>query len=248
MRLKLIACEIFYRELCTAVARSINQIDVEFLPKGLHDIGQAGMSSRLKEALDAVDESRYEAILLGYALCSNGLLGLAARTIPLVVPRAHDCITLFLGDKGRYLDYFQKNPGTYFKTSGWIERGQDLAQAGQDTIQHLSGMTRSYEELVAKYGEDNARFLHDQLCNMTRNYNKIAFIEMGIEPDCRFEQQASADAAALGWKYEKLQGDMSLIQDLLDGRWDEGRFLTVSPGHCIAPSYDEQVIKAEKTA
>ncbi|MGD0655026.1 MAG: DUF1638 domain-containing protein [Thermoguttaceae bacterium] len=243
MRLKLIACEIFYRELCTAVARSINQIDVEFLPKGLHDIGQAGMSSRLKEALTAVDESHYEAVLLGYALCSNGLLGLAARTIPLVVPRAHDCITLFLGGKERYLDYFQTNPGTYFKTSGWIERGQGLAQAGQDTTEHLSGMTQSYEELVAKYGEDNARFLQDQLCNMTRNYNKIAFIEMGIEPDGRFEQQARADAAALGWAYEKLQGDMSLIQDLLDGRWDDGRFLTVPPGCRIAPSYDEQIIK-----
>ncbi len=45
MRLKLIACEIFYRELCAAVARSVNQVDVEFLPKGLHDIGQAGMSA-----------------------------------------------------------------------------------------------------------------------------------------------------------------------------------------------------------
>ncbi|MGA2062353.1 MAG: DUF1638 domain-containing protein [Thermoguttaceae bacterium] len=248
MRLKLIACEIFYRELCAAVAQSINQIDVEFLPKGLHDIGQAGMSSRLKEVLAAVDESQYEAVLLGYALCSNGLLGLAARTIPLVVPRAHDCITLFLGGKERYLDYFQKNPGTYFKTSGWIERGQGLAQAGQDTIQHQAGMTRSYEELVAKYGEDNARFLYDQLCNMTRNYSKIAFIEMGVEPDDRFERQARADAAALGWKFDKLQGDMSLIQDLLDGRWDDNRFLTVPPGYRIAPSYDEQIIKSEKLA
>ena len=46
MRLKLVACEIMYRELCAAVARSVNLVDVEFLPKGLHDIGQAGMSSR----------------------------------------------------------------------------------------------------------------------------------------------------------------------------------------------------------
>ncbi len=248
MRLKLIACEIFYRELCAAIAKSVNQIDAEFLPKGLHDIGQAGMSSRLHEALAAIDDSQYEAVLLGYALCSNGLLGLKAGTIPLVVPRAHDCITLFLGDKQRYLDFFQKNPGTYFKTSGWIERGQGLAQAGMDTIQHQAGMTLSFEALAAKYGDDNARFLYDQLCNMTRNYSKIAFIEMGVEPDDRFERQARADAAALGWKYEKLQGDMSLIQDLLDARWDNDRFLTVPPGYRIASCYDEQIIKAEKPA
>ena len=108
MRLKLIACEILYRELCAAVARSVNQVDVEFLPKGLHDIGQAGMSARLTEVLAAVDESQYDAVLFGYALCSNGLVGLTARRIPLVVPRAHDCITLFLGSKERYLDYFQR--------------------------------------------------------------------------------------------------------------------------------------------
>jgi len=245
MRLKLIACEIFYRELCAAIARSINQIDVEFLPKGLHDIGQAGMSSRLKEVLDAVDQSQYEAVLLGYALCSNGLLGLTAKTIPLVVPRAHDCITLFLGNKERYLDYFLKNSGVYFKTSGWIERGEGLAQAGQDSIQRQIGMTHTYEELVARYGEDNARFLHDQLCNATRNYNKIAFIEMGVEPDGRFEQKARNDAASLGWTYEKLQGDMSLIQDLLDARWDDDRFLLVPPGSRIAPSYDEQIIRSQ---
>jgi hypothetical protein len=245
MRLKLIACEIFYRELCAAIAKSINQIDVTFLPKGLHDIGREGMSLKLKETLDAVNESCYDAVLFGYALCSNGLLGLAAKSIPLVVPRAHDCITLFLGNKERYLDYFMKNPGAYFKTSGWIERGQGLAQSGKDTIQDQAGMTLTYEELLAKYGEDNARFLYDQLCNMTRNYSKIAFIEMGVEPDDRFEQQAQGDAAALGWTYEKLQGDMSLIQDLLDARWDANRFLTVPPGFRIVPSYDEQIIRAE---
>ena len=195
MRLKLIACEIFCRELCAAVARSTNQVDVEFLPKGLHDIGQAGMSARLAEVLAGVDESNYEAIVLGYALCSNGLVGLAARSIPLVVPLRHDCITLFLGSKERYLDYFQTHPGVYFKTTGWIERGEGLTQYHQDSIQHQAGMTQTYDELVAKYGEDNAKFLYEQLCNMTRNYSGMAFIEMGIEPDDRFERQARQQAA-----------------------------------------------------
>ena len=54
----------------------------------------------------------------------------------LVVPRAHDCITLFLGSKERYLDYFQTHPGVYFKTSGWIERGEGLTQYHQDSIHH----------------------------------------------------------------------------------------------------------------
>lgn len=245
MRLKLVACEILYRELCAAVARSINQVDIEFLPKGLHDIGQAGMSARLTEVLAAVDSSKYEAVLMGYGLCSNGLVGLTAKNIPLVVPRAHDCITLFLGSKQRYLDYFHKHTGVYFKTSGWIERGEGLTQYHQDSIQHQAGMTQTYDELVAKYGEDNAKFLYDQLCNMTRNYSGIALIEMGIEPDDRFERQAREEAAERNWKFEKLAGDMTLIQRLVDGPWDADRFLVVPPGGRVAPSFNENVIKVE---
>lgn len=244
MRLKLIGCEIVYRELCAVAARSVNQVDVEFLPKGLHDIGQAGMSQRLQELVAAVDETRYDAILLGYALCSNGLVGLTARRIPLIVPRAHDCITLFLGSKERYLDYFQKNPGVYFKTSGWIERGEGLTQYHEDSIQRQAGMTQTFDELVAKYGEDNAQFLYEQLCNMTRNYTGLTFIEMGIEPDDRFERRAREEAVERGWDFTKLMGDMTLLQDLADGRWDDARFLTVPPGARVAASFDERIIKA----
>jgi len=243
LRLKLIACEIFYRELSAAVARSVNQVDVEFLPKGLHEVGREGMSARLAEALAAVDQSKYEAVLLGYALCSNGVVGLTAGAIPLVVPRAHDCITLFLGGKERYLDYFQKNPGVYFKTSGWIERGEGLAQFGLDSIQHLSGMTQTYEELAAKYGKDNARFLFEQLGDMTRNYSRLTFIEMGVEPDDRFERHARREAAERGWKFEKLTGDMTLIRRLVDGPWDEERFLVVPPGGRVAASFDERIVE-----
>jgi hypothetical protein len=243
LQLKLIACEILCREFCAAVARSVNRVDVEFLPKGLHDIGQAGMSARLAEAVAAVDETRYDAILLGYALCSNGLVGLAARNIPIVVPRAHDCITLFLGDKERYLDFFRQHPGVYFKTSGWIERGEGLNQYLSDSIQQQSGMAQTYEELAAKYGEDNAQFLHEQLGDMTRNYNGIAFIEMGVEPDDRFERQSRDEAAERGWTFEKVKGDMTLVQRLVDGPWDGDRFLVVPPGKCVAASFDEKIVK-----
>ena len=212
MRLKAISCEILYREMCAAVARSPHQVDLEFLPKGLHDLGSKGMLRRLQATLDAVDDSRYEAIALGYALCGNGVAGLQARGRPVALPRAHDCITLFLGNKERYLDYFDSHPGTYFKTSGWIERGQNLEQVGSD---------------------------------LTRNYSQLTFIEMGIEPDDRFERQTRAEAAKLGWAFEKVRGDMSLIERLVAAQWDAGDFLVLQPGQRVVPSYDASVIRAE---
>ncbi|OHB78754.1 MAG: hypothetical protein A2W31_10685 [Planctomycetes bacterium RBG_16_64_10] len=227
------------------VARSTNQVDVEFMPKGLHDIGQKGMHARLAKTLADTNRLGYDAILLGYGLCSNGLVGLTARDTPLVVPRAHDCITLFLGSKERYLEYFHDHPGVYFKTSGWIERGEHLAQLGGDSIQRQSGMDLSYEELVAKYGAENASYLWEQLGETTRNYQQLTFIETGIEPDDRFERHTEQCAAEKGWKYAKIAGNLALVEGLVNGPWPEDQFLLVAPGHRVVPSYDARIIKAE---
>jgi hypothetical protein len=245
MRLKLISCEVFYREMCWAVSQSPHQIDVEFLPKGLHDLGAKPMRARVQEVVDRVDESQYEAILLGYGLCNNGLAGLEAHSIPLILPRAHDCITLFLGSRQRYLDYFHANPGVYFKTSGWIERGGNSGELSQLSIQKQTGMDSTLEQLIEKYGEENAKYIYETLCQYTHNYNQFTFIEMGIEPDDRFERQTQAEAEKRGWKYAKVRGDMRLILHLINGPWDSEDFLTVPPGHRVVAHYDAGIVSAE---
>jgi hypothetical protein len=243
MRLKLLSCEILYREMCAVVARSPHQVDVEFLPKGLHDIAGAGMRERLQAAVDKVDASLYEALLLGYALCGNGVAGLTARAIPLVLPRGHDCITLFLGSRRRYEEYFQNNPGVYFKTTGWIERGRNLEQLG--LTRQKTGVGMSYAELAAKYGEDNAQYLWEQLGGYTKNYRKLTYIEMGIEPDGRFERQTRQEAAERDMEFEKISGDMRLFEKLVSGDWDPEEFLVVPPGHRIVARYDEAIVGLE---
>ncbi len=245
MKLKLISCEVFYREMCSALARSPNQVDIEFLPKGLHDLGASEMRARVQAVVDAVDTSQYDAIIMGYGLCNNGLHGIVAPAIPMVFPRAHDCITLFLGGKERYLEYFNLNPGTYFKTSGWIERGTVGEDLKQLSIGHLTGMDQSFEELVAQYGEDNAQYLYETLCNETKNYGQYTFIEMGVEPDDRFEDQTRREAKERGWTFKKEKGDMSLIQRLVDGHWGEEDFLAVHPGQRVKAKYDEGIIASE---
>lgn len=245
MRLIVLACEILYRELCLAVSRSPNTVDVVFLPKGLHDIGPEKMSRRIAEAIQSVDVTRYQAICLGYALCNNGIVGLAAPAIPLVVPRAHDCITLFLGSHSQYLAYFNANPGAYFQTPGWIERGEDLSQHGPDSIVRKMGLLDSFEDWVAKYGEENARYLWEQLGNLARNYGKITYIRTQTGSDSQFEEIARQKASQRNWQFDVLEGDLRLIQDLVDGRWNEAEFLVVPPGGRIAPSFDDRIITVE---
>lgn len=245
MRFKLISCEIFYREMSAAIASSPHMIDIEFLPKGLHDIGSEGMLRRVQEVLDHVEDGKYDAVIFGYGLCNNGLAGLLARKIPVVLPRAHDCITLFLGSKERYLEYFNSHLGTYFKTTGWMERGETTGELSQLSIQRQIGMDKSYYELVEKYGEENAQYLYDTLYGY-KNYSQFTFIEMGIEPGDIFEQRARREADEKGWAFEKVKGDMSMIQRLVNGEWADHEFLVVPPGYRVATTFGMDIIKAEK--
>jgi len=242
-KFKLVCCEVLFREACLAAAMSKSKVDLEFVPKGLHDMKAAEMRSRLQALVDASSGKGYDAILLGYALCNNGSAGLVARDCPLVIPRAHDCITLFLGGRARYKDYFDANPGTYFLTSGWIERGGGAdGETSQLSISHQLGMDKSYEQLVAEYGEDNAKFLYETLCQTTRNYSKYCFIETGTEPDSSFEDYARAQAEKEGWAFEKLKGDCSLLRRLLDGDWD-GDFCVLPPGQTLKASYGDAIFE-----
>src|SRR6476646_11734420 len=199
MRFKLISCEILYREMCGAVANSPHQVDVDFLPKGLHEVGCSGMRKRLQESIDRTDPDQYDAVLLGYALCGNGTAGLAARTLPLVIPRAHDCIALLMGDRERYQNYFEQNQGVYFRSTGWLERGEDLEQETLRVVRNKTGAGYTRDELVLRYGEENGKYLFDELNAYQNAYRQLTYIATGLAPDDRFERQARQEAISKGW-------------------------------------------------
>ncbi len=246
-RFRVISCSVFRREMAEAARRSPCHIDLTFLPKGLHEIDCSLMRKRIQEEINDVDEADYDAILLGYGVCNNGSTGLTAGTIPLVISRAHDCITLLMGSKERYLDYFQENPGVYFKSSGWIEGSRNSDEINQLSISTRNGLNASYEEMVEKYGEENARYLQSTLTDQTRHYGQITFIEMGVEPDDRFEHQARKEAEQRGWRFEKMRGNLSLIQRLLNGDWNERDFLVVPPGRSTDASYGKDIITTKQS-
>src|ERR1017187_10868052 len=127
--------------------------------------------------------------------CGNGLDGLTARHTRLVLPRAHDCIALLMGSRERYQQYFEENPGTYYRSTGWLERGQGLQQLTHNTM----GFDAPLEGLVRKYGEDNGRYLYEELTRYRSQYSKLTFIETGLEAGGEFIAEAAAGARENGW-------------------------------------------------
>jgi len=241
MRLKLIACEVLFREMCDACAHSPHQVDVEFLPKGLHDLGGKPMAAKVQEVVDRTPEGVYEAILLGYGLCGNGLAGLTARHTRLVLPRAHDCIALLMGSRDRYQQYFEDNPGTYYRSTGWLERGQGLQQLTHDTM----GFDEPLEAMIRKYGEDNGRYLFEELTRYRSQYSKLTFIETGLEAGGKFIAEAAAEAKEKGWSFERLPGDLAWLRRLVEGQWEEAEFAIAEPGQRIVASYDTRVVNVQ---
>ncbi|MGA2150321.1 MAG: DUF1638 domain-containing protein [Bryobacteraceae bacterium] len=243
MRFKLISCEVLFREMCDACAHSPHQVDVEFLPKGLHDLGGKPMAAKVQEAVDRAPASVYDAILLGYGLCGLGLDGVVPRHTRLVLPRAHDCIALLMGGRERYQAYFDANPGTYYRSTGWLERGKGLQQLTPGTM----GFDQSLDALVRKYGEDNGRYLYEEMTHYRSQYRKLVYIETGLEAGGKFLAEAAAEAGENGWAFERLRGDLAWLQRMVEGQWADGEFVVVEPGQRIAATYDSRVVKAEAT-
>ena len=243
-RFKLIACNVVQRELCAAVARSPNIVDIEFLELGLHERSEK-LHMALQARIDLADKARapggeaYDAILLGYGLCGNGTLGLEARTIPLVMPRAHDCCTLLLGSRSGFLARFGDSLSSSWSSAGYIERGATYFRASE--LGSESGLGLEYAELVARYGDENAAFVWETL-HPERVEKEIRFIETPETACLGYAGTMAARAAAEGKDFLILEGSSRLLEALLAGSWDEGEFLILRPGDRVDSAYDHDLV------
>ncbi len=237
MLLKVIACEIAVREMYYAAARSPHMVDLEFLAQGYHETPKSGRDE-IQKRIEAVPAGKYDAIVLGYGLCSNILVGLTTAHTPLVVPRAHDCITFFLGSKERYQQCFAERPGTYYYTSGWLEcpkrRGDKSAFLGGASVPASLSLQANYEAWVIKYGEDQAKYLLEEMSRWANAYSHGALIDFEFLKNLNLPEQVQKICAEKGWQYDELKGDFRLFQKMLDGDWPEADFLIVRPGQKTA--------------
>ena len=243
---KFIGCEILYREACYLAATTPHRVDVEFLAKGLHDLETPDMAAKIQDTIDSVDpEKGYEAILLGYARCNDGLVGIQARGIPLVIPKAHDCITLLFGSREAYEAYFDKHAGTYFQSSGWVERevkmGIERPAYGEKGVMAKLGLTESYKELVAKHGKENADYIIETLGGWEKAYSRICYLDMGICDDAPFLARARTLAEEHQWSFEHRKGNLAILRKMFLGQWDDD-FVVVSPGGQIVARNDKEVL------
>lgn len=204
---------------CAVLEREIRQFqnggtEFKFFDFGLHRTPQ-NMVNALQTEIDQASKEGYDRVILGYGLCSNGVVGIIARDVPLVIPRVHDCITFFLGSVGSYTEESSRHPGTYYLTPGWIDKGQ-------------TPITK-FESYAQSYGEETAKWvLHEEM----KNYTRILFIDTGVCEIESYRDIARQNAEFLGISYQEVKGSPTFFKELLMGPLEKD-FLIIEKGQSI---------------
>ena len=238
-KLSVIACPSLRPELESLTDGCSNEIAFQHLEMALHERSAAALHDALQAAIDQTTDC--DAIAIAYGLCNRGVVGVRARNIPLVIPRAHDCIGILLGSSRRYLDVLEEEPGTFFQSAGWLNATRDERQA---EFHFGPNSNTSFALLAARYGDEAAQYLIEQLEGLTGHYKHLAYIATPVGASPMYEAQARAVAEARGLQYRRLDGDTGWLRRLLDGTWSSREFLVVQPGQHIVLTSGDTLIEA----
>ncbi len=217
-----LACQVFQGVLEKHITDNfVNQII--YLDYGLH-VFPKKLNQSLQSTIDDIEPGL---IILGYGLCGNGLDGIRAGDHTLLIPRADDCIAIFLGSYKAYLQEFNTTPGTYYLTKGWLESGSNPLQESK--------------KYAAKYGHEQAEWIMEQ---QYQHYERLAFVAHSLEDLEKYRPQAlevSQYCQRWGMRYEEIQGSEDYIKNLIEVavalEKADGEFIVIPPGGELKQSH-----------
>lgn len=211
----LLACKVF-----EGIFENRAGVSNIFLDYGLHSVPKQ-LKVALQEKLEMIEEPSL--VVLGYGLCGNGLDGIQSGKHTLVIPKADDCVAIFMGSRQRYMEEFNANSGTYYLTKGWFEVGSDPLS--------------EYEGLVDKYGQDTADWLMEQ---QFQHYKRLLFVAHNQEDLDAYRPRALEVAEyceRFGMDFEEYIGSDELIRKI-SGVLESFQnlspdFIVVNPGEIL---------------
>ena len=235
-RIALLACAVFEREIALLSKGAQNIAETRFFEMGLHDRPDE-LRTVLQENLDSLDaRTDIEAVVLAYGLCGRGTVGLRPARHKLVIPRAHDCIALFMGSKEACAAHQKRCPTCYYYTPGW---NRERRVPGPERLEFIKA------EFSKKFEPDDVEYLIKTEHEQWAMHNTATYIDLGTDDAATEANYARKCAEWLGWKFEHIHGDATLMRDLLRGNWDNQRFQIVEPGMQLAHLPDDSVMRAE---
>lgn len=221
---KIISCAVFKPYIEHIEKSMLKQFHVTYL-----DVKQHNQPTLLAKAIqkeidqnDGVDE-----IVLLYGLCGNAILPLKVRSGKITILRVHDCLSVLLGSKERFVSLF-----SHRLSQGW----SCLAYAqNEDTSFNTS--SQEYQHYIEEYGEDNAMYIMQQM--HPESPNPPIYIDFNLAED-------EARIASYEQPVEIIKGDFSYLRKVLLEQYDDD-VVEMYKNECIKTTYDfDTVFYTEK--
>jgi hypothetical protein len=207
----IVACETLKQELQAVMKRRGCDYPVVWIDAGKHAWPDK-LRVAIQEAIDGISPS-YKTLLLLFGFCGNALVDIKARQHRLVLPRAADCIPLFIGSRKEREAY---GSGMYFFTEGYLNSGGSIAS---DT-----------DRVYRRYGEKRGLSI---LKKMVGHYKNFAVIDTGTFNVAEVKDKVQDFARLLDIPVNVIPGNLRIIDALLAGGWQDDEFLSVAPGGSI---------------
>jgi hypothetical protein len=203
MRIGIIACETFRRELEMIIQGDEDIVHKEYLEFGLHEYPE-----ELKKAVvDKVNslEGKVDAVLLGYGICQSLKDITKKMRVPTVQLKEDDCIGVLITSE-EYERERKICAGTMFHTPAFCEMGE--AWFEKDMRKKMS------EEQMKDFldqGYDTMWFLR----TLFNGYSRTLFIDTGIGDREHYLALSREFAAKLDMRHECRDGTLDVIRDAL---------------------------------
>ncbi len=227
-----IACAVLAIDMKHAAKKLGFDIEYKFLEAGLHSNPKL-LNEKLQAAIDEISASGLcDRIIIGYGICGKGTIGIKSAGVPLVIPKVHDCVAMFLGGDQAYKNEFEKFPGTYYLSAGWCEeKTEPISQRKQWA--YFGDEKLNFDDIVEKHGKNAAKQTFDFLNSWQKNYQRAAFIETGAKASPKYEKLALEMAREYNWTYNKIDGNGALIEKMITAFDSTSHVLFVPPEHVI---------------
>ena len=126
------------------------------------------------------------------------------------------------------------SPDSYYYTPGWMQANRTPGPARLEALR---------EEFAKKFDPDEVEFLVESEKENWAQHGKAVYLDLDTADSEARAAEAASCATSLGWKFERIPGDPTLLQDLLAGRWDDERFQIVESGETLQHSPDTRIFR-----